>query len=345
MTSGEQTRKPSTNMGNILRMIIIGALGGIIVTFAAAGNYSISGVVWGIAVGLWITILCIYGNTMLLSKVRHLRFIYFLLLRTIYYSTVFVVVISGFALFRYLDDGKIIITAHRAIIILIGSFGVSLVISFGNMLRRMLGGDALLNFITGKYHKPVHEKRFIMFLDIASSTTIAEKIGDVNFHVFLNDFFYDISTAIVESQGEIYKYVGDEVIVSWKYHPGSSNAGCTHCFFAIRDAIVVRGNYYRQKFGFVPQFRAGIHFGTLVIGEMGDLKMEIAFLGDTVNTTARLQEACKTHNKDLIVSGEALAQINLPTGFEATKLGETQLRGKETKSTLYSIEKKAAAEI
>jgi adenylate cyclase len=78
---------------------------------------------------------------------------------------------------------------------------------------------------------------------------------------------------------------------------------------------------------------------------MGDLKMEIAFLGDTVNTTARVQEACKTHNKDLIVSGEALNQIDLPAKYIATKLGETQLRGREAKSSLYSIEKKAAAEI
>jgi adenylate cyclase len=256
-----------------------------------------------------------------------------------------VFIISGFALFRYIEDGAIILTTHRAIVILIGSFGVSLVISFGNMLRRMLGGDALLNFITGKYHKPVHEERFIMFLDIASSTTIAEKIGNLNFHVFLNDFFYDTSAAIVESQGEIYKYVGDEVIVSWKYLPESSNAGCINCFFAIRDAIDAKSDHYQQKFGFVPQFRAGIHFGTLVIGEMGDLKMEIAFLGDTVNTTARVQEACKAYNRDLIISGEALNQIDLPDEYVATKLGETQLRGREAKSSLYSIEKKAATEI
>jgi adenylate cyclase len=133
--------------------------------------------------------------------------------------------------------------------------------------------------------------------------------------------------------------VGDEVIISWKSPAGFINARCIRCFFAIQKAIEKRSSYYLEKFGFVPQFRAGIHFGPVVVGEMGDLKMEIAFLGDTVNTTARVQEACKTFNKVLVVSGEVLDKLYLPAdNYAVIKLGETKLRGKETLISLYNVE-------
>jgi len=59
-----------------------------------------------------------------------------------------------------------------------------------------------------------------MFIDLNDSTTIAEKIGDIEYNKFLNNFFYDITDSIIENYGRIYRYVGDEVVVSWKLKKG-----------------------------------------------------------------------------------------------------------------------------
>ncbi|WP_044220009.1 hypothetical protein [Chitinophaga pinensis] len=56
-----------------------------------------------------------------------------------------------------------------------------------------------------------------MFLDLNSSTTIAETLGDKRYHAFLKDIFTDITNPILDKKGEIYQYVSDEVIVAWPF--------------------------------------------------------------------------------------------------------------------------------
>ena len=71
--------------------------------------------------------------------------------------------------------------------------------------------------LTGKYLKPRNEKRIIMFLDLKDSTPISEKLGHEKYFLFIKDFIYCVSKAILENQGMIYQYVGDEVVVTWPY--------------------------------------------------------------------------------------------------------------------------------
>jgi adenylate cyclase len=229
--------------------------------------------------------------------------------------------------------------ANVIIIVLIVTLGLSFIVSFSLMLRRMLGQNALLNFFIGRYFKPVEEERIFMFLDLSSSTQIAEKIGHLKFHVFLNEFFYDITDAILEAEGEIYQYVGDEVIVSWRVMDGIKNSRCIQSFFEIQKSIEEKKDKYLNKFGYCPHFRAGIHCGPVIVGEVGDYKRAIAFVGDTVNTTARIQEACKEYKCDLLVSSEFLEKLSLASDYKVKSIGEIRLKGKEISIELFGIEK------
>ena len=85
--------------------------------------------------------------------------------------------------------------------------------------------------------------------------------------------------------------------------------------------------------------RAGIHCGPVIVGEMGDYKREIAFLGDTVNTTARIQEAGKEYKSDLLVSSEFLKKLSLACDCKVERIGEIRLKGKEISVELFGIEK------
>ena len=101
-------------------------------------------------------------------------------------------------------------------------FSVALCIA-GNLLfsvNDLLGPGVLFAFAAGRYHHPRREERMLLFIDMRSSTAIAERLGEARFLDFLNRFIFDVSIAIAEAGGEIHKYVGDEVIATWPLAPG-----------------------------------------------------------------------------------------------------------------------------
>lgn len=200
------------------------------------------------------------------------------------------------------------------------------------------GPGVLQDILLGKYHKPVKEERIFMFLDIKSSTTLAENLGHNKYFNLLKDFFADITDAIIYSKGDIYQYVGDEVVVSWKIHNGLKNNNCLNCFFEARKEIAKQSSKYLKKYSIVPEFKAGIHLGAATVGEIGVLKKEIAFSGDVLNTTSRIQNECNKYKTDLLISEDLLNKLEIDSTFVVKKIGEIELRGKQAKTRLYSIQ-------
>jgi len=170
------------------------------------------------------------------------------------------------------------------------SFFASLLVLSIFELTRLVGSRVLFNIALGRYRSPVREARVLMFLDLAGSTSLAEAMGELRVQSLLTRFFFDIDGAIVAHGGEVHAYVGDEVIVTWPLDDKMSGGRCVDCFFAIADTIAKKADSYRQEFGMVPGFRAGLHAGPVVISECGSSRRQLAYFGDTVNVTARLQE-------------------------------------------------------
>lgn len=189
----------------------------------------------------------------------------------------------------------------------------------------------------GKYHTPKEEKRVFMFLDLNSSTSMAEKLGNEKYHQLLRDFFSDITNPILENRGDIYQYVGDEVIVSWEYSTGVDNATCIRCFFDLKKQIQTEAGKYLSRYGLVPTFKAGIHCGTVVAGEVGIIKRDITYSGDVLNTTSRIQGLCKELNQEVIVSADIVSEMGLAHLFSTQFLGSIKLRGKEKELALNGI--------
>lgn len=80
---------------------------------------------------------------------------------------------------------------------------------------RIIGGRTLVYFLLGKYHQPVKENKIFMFLDLEGSTALALKLGDIGVQTMITKFFFDITEPIIENDGEIHRYIGDEVIATW----------------------------------------------------------------------------------------------------------------------------------
>jgi len=302
------------------------------------GHLSLKSIVTGALMGFCISSACAAGNYAFLYRLRYIPFTAHLLLSTAYYTFAASTVMAVKSIiFDHVHDPTR--WTHNLLPAISLTLGISFATAFVLMLRRMLGPNVMLNFFTGRYHAPVEEERIFMFVDIVSSTTIAEKIGHLKFHVFLNDYFYDITDAILAAGGEIYKYVGDEIIVSWRISDPARNLRCIQSFFEIMENLEKKKQAYLDKFGFFPYCRAGLHCGPVIVGEMGDFKQEIAFLGDTVNTTARIQEACKQYEADLLLSSELLNRIELSNEYIVKSLGEIRLKGKDKPMELFGIKK------
>lgn len=199
-----------------------------------------------------------------------------------------------------------------------------------------LGHSVLTNFITGRYHHPKTETRLFMFSDMKSSTQIAETLGHDTYFQFLASYYNDLSDAVLRHKGEVYQYVGDEIVLTWPSTTKAFSQLSIDCFFAMKTALVQRRSHYIAKYGVFPDFKAAIHLGEVTTGAIGALKKDIFFTGDVLNTAARIQTECKTYNVDLLVSKKVVDVM--PTDvYQFKSLGLVQLKGKTQTVELFSV--------
>ena len=213
--------------------------------------------------------------------------------------------------------------------------GFSVVLSLG--LNRLIGPGVFRNFLLGRYHTPREEERAVLFIDLADSTAIAERIGATRFLALMNEFVHDIGVALQGSGGVIYQYVGDEAIITWRLDRARDISGAVDVVLRLRVRVAARADDYRSRFGVVPSFRAALHAGPVVVGEMGDSKLEIVLLGDTVNTTSRIEQSCRELDRDFLASAEALALTVLPPGTVCEEMPPVALKGKSRPVRLFAI--------
>ena len=192
------------------------------------------------------------------------------------------------------------------------------------------------DILLGRYLTPKNEKRTVMFIDLIDSTTIAEHLGHKKYFSFIRDFIYFISVALLENDGQIYQYVGDEVVVSWTVKKRNANRKCLQALLDCKRILKRNQNYFKRQYGVIPDFRAGIHTGEITIGEIGVIKKDLAMSGDTMNTAARLRSATSELNQKVIISKDFASQTNLKN-WQTENLGLVDLKGKESAMELYGL--------
>jgi adenylate cyclase len=315
-------------------ILISAAVSGILTSFFLLFiiNFDARSAFAGLCIGFFVY-LSIYSYKAKIESryFRNLNLILLLFLNTII-QVVVIMVISIFFVTIFSQSYTVLFKGVYLVGLIYGLV-LSMIFSFISIVSTIIGKNILPKLFIGRYRKPVEEERIFMFLDIASSTSIAEKIGHLNYLSLLNDFFYDVTGPINETKGEIYKYVGDEVIITWRMKNGLKDRNCINCFFYIDEAVKNRSEFYIKKYGLVPDFKAGLHGGLTVIGELGTSKREIAYIGDVLNTTARIEKECNALNRRLLISQDLESLLNLP-GLEVA--GTVLLRGKEKEMKLFS---------
>ncbi|MCB0728884.1 MAG: adenylate/guanylate cyclase domain-containing protein [Ignavibacteriae bacterium] len=216
-----------------------------------------------------------------------------------------------------------------------------LIINFINQVNKKYGPGVLLPLLLGKYRKPRVEEKIFMFMDLKSSTTIAEKLGHLKYSSFISDSLMDINLIMPKYNAEIYQYVGDEIVITWSLKSGLSNRTCLKFFFACEEEFKKRSEYYLEKYGIIPEFKAGLHMGKITTVEIGEIKRDLAYHGDTINTTARIQSVCNDYKKHLLISKFMFDNFDDPVknkNYRSESLGMIQLKGKLNPIEIISIE-------
>ena len=213
----------------------------------------------------------------------------------------------------------------------------SLVFSFLTIASERFGRGMFVKMLLGKYKKPREEERIFMFLDLKDSTAIAENLGHYNYSAFIQECFYDLNEQILVFEAEIYQYVGDEAVLSWPYKKGVLNNNCIRLFFAFKKQLESKKEKYFEKYGVFPEFKAGVHGGVLMVTEVGSVKKELAYHGDVINTSARIQSECNKHQVNLLLSEKVLNDLKIDKHSHSESLGNILLKGKRESVNIHTL--------
>jgi adenylate cyclase len=188
----------------------------------------------------------------------------------------------------------------------------------------------------GRYHRPRTEERFFLFIDIVGSTPVAERLGALSVHRYLNRIFQASADPIDDHGGDVYQYVGDEIVVTWPVPEGRAGAKPLACLYAVEAALDRAAPDFEREFGTVPRLRAALHAGEVVTGEAGGSRRAIVFHGDVMNTTSRVENLTRTLGHRFLVTEDALARMEGTQAYALTDLGLQSLRGREAPLRVYA---------
>lgn len=231
-----------------------------------------------------------------------------------------------------LQDGGLPVAVSIMVTLLVTSVMI-LFIQFSGLV----GGRTLRNIVLGRYHRSRTEERFFLFADIVGSTPLAEKLGQAAVHEFLNRVFQIASDPIDEFAGEVYQYVGDEIVVTWPLAEGRPGARPLACFFAIEAALNSAAASFEDEFGALPRLRGALHAGPVITGEVGGSRRAIVFHGDVMNTTSRIENATRELQRPFLVSEDALNRLEGTDSYALEDLGLRQLRGRSAGIRVYAV--------
>lgn len=212
-----------------------------------------------------------------------------------------------------------------------------LVLALRNLLRHF-DEKTILEWLLGTYHLPSEEDRIFLFVDIKDSTSIAESLGNKQYFDFIQEFHNLAADAIKQNEGQVYQYIGDEIVITWTLKNGVRNNNAINLFFEIEQALQQNASQFYQRFGRIATVRGALHAGRVTRGEIGKAKKEFGYVGDVINTAARMQSvAKKTPGASLVISEGLLKEFTNPLTFDAHPLGNYALRGKNEQVSLYAL--------
>ncbi|SHJ21391.1 adenylate cyclase [Fibrobacter sp. UWP2] len=236
--------------------------------------------------------------------------------------------------------GEVFSDRHTQIAIIF-LFILSHLITFVRSVHKKFGTRVFINTILGKYQDPIEEELVFMFIDLRRSTDIAEELGHVTYSNFMKDYYKLLSNCCEENRGEIYQIAGDGAFITWKIKNCKKKARPINLFYDFDECLQKTKAKFLRRYGIAPTFKAGAHCGKVISTEVGNFGSEMAYHGDVLNTTSRIQSLCAKLGQEFLISQELqdILPKPLPHGYLSKKEGFFELRGKKREILIFSLQK------
>ncbi|MCQ2062477.1 MAG: adenylate/guanylate cyclase domain-containing protein [Fibrobacter sp.] len=214
-------------------------------------------------------------------------------------------------------------------------------ITFVRSVHKKFGTRVFVNTLLGKYQDPVEEDLVFMFIDLRRSTAIAEELGHVTYSNFMKDYYRLLSNCTEENHGEIYQIAGDGAFLTWKTSACKNIAHPINCFYDFSICLEKTKHRFMKKYGIAPSFKVGAHCGKVIATEVGNFGSEMAYHGDVLNATARIQSLCAKLGQEFLISEELFEILPKPFehGYLCKKEGFFELRGRKKEILIFSLQK------
>jgi adenylate cyclase len=255
---------------------------------------------------------------------------------------VWVVIFSSFSFFGLVTEEQMekfqsLLSAKFLLSGLIYYSSFILLLNFVLYINKKLGRGLLIDLLTGKYYHPRNEELIFLFVDLKGSTILAEKLGHNKYSRFIKECVHELTPIIQKYNARVYQYAGDEVILFWSKKEGFRKLNCLKTFFEYINILNRRKEYFKSKYGEIPVFKAGMDVGIVTATEIGDIKREIAYHGDVLNTAARLEKKCNEFDEKMIITQHVIDQIQSNNAYNFKFLSDLPLRGKTENIKFYSV--------
>lgn len=260
----------------------------------------------------------------------------FYLMALVIISLVIYIVFFGFGLMRIEDLDNLLqlysfkYTISLALFLIIST----ILVNIAAQVREKFGPGNFIKLLFGKYRNPKEENKIFMFLDLRGSTSIAEKLGHKKYSKFIRQCYHELTEFVIQFRAEIYQYVGDEVVLCWNSNEGIKDMKCIKLYYAFSNRLLENKHIYLSEYGVAPVFKCGIDMGKVTATEIGDLKREIAYHGDVLNTASRIQELCNNFGREILISEHVVNNTN--EELETKFVTDMALRGKSGTMKIYT---------
>lgn len=178
----------------------------------------------------------------------------------------------------------------------------------------------------------------IFFSDIQSFTNRCERYSPRDVVDQLNTLFTVMTRVIMESGGDIDKFIGDACMAFWiDDEPARSSASALGFMSRIREELITMNKQHRQLKADPIAIRMGLNTGEVILCDIGaaEARIDLTMIGDPVNLAARLESAGKQYGLDNLVS-EFAAESQFE-GFDFRLVDSVRVKGKEKAVKIYEL--------
>jgi adenylate cyclase len=182
----------------------------------------------------------------------------------------------------------------------------------------------------------VDKELTVFFSDIRGFTTLSESLSPQELVNHLNQYLTAMTDLILDYQGTLDKYVGDEIMSFW----GAPLPQPDHALMACKCAVKQIEVLHKMNAGWPVEKRLsigiGLNTGIMTVGNMGSIgRMNYTLMGDSVNLGARLEGTNKQYFTTIIISEFTYAQVK--DKVVARELDNIRVKGKNKPVLIYEL--------